>query len=169
MIAWLAAGLTLLIGRGASLGAGEEVAPGTRVRLTQADQVLIGVLQEVTGDALVVKTTDKQSLRVARTELVKLEVTQAPSRKGTGALIGAAVGAGAALLIAAATSSEDDIVLDSVGELALALCVLTVPAGAAVGAIAAPGEQWRAVSMDTIHSDTRKGSWRVGLAFTIRF
>lgn len=141
----------------------------SRDTFTKKGRTLTGSVASVSDDALLVLTSEGQPpVRVPRKALVKLEVSEERSRKGRGALIGAGVGLGAALALAAIASSDDDDVDIITGpEFAVGLSLLFVPAGAAVGAIAAPGERWAPVKFN----DGGRGISvpRIGAAFSIRF
>ncbi len=146
------------------------VRDSSRDTFTQKGRTLIGSVAAVTDDAILILTSEgKPTVRVPRTALVKLEVTVERSQKGRGALIGAGVGLAAALVLAAIASSDDESILQfSYGEAAAGLSLLFVPGGAAVGAIAAPGERWAPVKFGD--GGARGISVpRIGAAFSIRF
>jgi hypothetical protein len=124
----------------------------SRDTFTKKGRTLTGDVASVSDDALLVLTSEGQPpVRVPRRALLKLEVSEERSRKGRGALIGAGVGLAAALAlaaIAAASSDDEDIVQLGYGAAAAGLSLFFVPGGAAVGAIAAPGERWAPVKFD---------------------
>jgi hypothetical protein len=119
-------------------------------------------------DAIVVTLPNNRNIQIPRAQLIKLEVNDAPGRKLRGALIGAAVGAGTAFLLAVATTRKDSFIFNSVGQNTLLGSILLVPTGAGVGALVAPGERWRSVPVNTLTA-ARTVNPRVGLYLTMRF
>jgi hypothetical protein len=149
---------------------GQEISEGTRVRVTSAQpsRVLKGVFQGVLDDAIVVTLPNKGSIQIPRAQVVKLEVSKAPGRKVRGALIGAAVGAGVAFLLAVATTHEDSFIFNSVGQNTMLGSIFLVPTGAGVGALVAPGARWRSVPLETLTA-VRTNNPQVGLNVSLRF
>jgi hypothetical protein len=109
----------------------------------------VGRLVEVEGATIVLdreKHGGPERLSVARRDVVAFEVSERRSKKGKGAWIGAVAGLGAAVVIGVVEGQDchaGDIVCFSPGTTALLSGILTVPAGALVGAAVAPGEKWR--------------------------
>ncbi|MCG6926800.1 MAG: hypothetical protein LJF30_16005 [Acidobacteria bacterium] len=144
-----------------------RVETGSRVRLTllSSGKKVVGRFVEANDDTLVLHRKGDDDLdlfRVPRRDVVKVEVSERRSRKGAGAGYGALAGIGAAIvvgLIAGESCSPppaENSWLTFTESLASSLCfgrtetalltgVLTVPAGALLGAAVAPGERWRPV------------------------
>ena len=92
---------------------------------------------------------NKAPVVVPRTAVTRVEESLRPGRKGHGALIGAAVGVGAAAILGVAAGddcSRDELLCYSHGEVALVSAALLVPLGAVIGALASPGERWGPVA-----------------------
>jgi hypothetical protein len=139
---------------------------GQRVRVKTAKAKLTGSLVELRADTLVLERQrgqDAERLEVPRAQILSVERSAKPSRKGRGAMIGVIVGVGAAVAIGIAEGEDCHSVpgpatLDNfVEKLNSELCmnqtetgllsaVLTVPLGALLGHSIAPGERWEPVA-----------------------
>jgi hypothetical protein len=158
-----------LVGLAAGATAAEpsRIGPGSRVRVTllSSGKRFVGRVVEANEHELILrrKEGDKADpLSVPRLDIKRLEVSERPSRKGFGAAIGAAAGVGAAVVVGLAAGescpdrpSENSLLTFSQslgsslcfnrGETALLTALLTIPAGALLGAVMAPGELWQPV------------------------
>jgi hypothetical protein len=141
---------------------------------TRPGRAVTGTLVAATTDNIVLELSKKgQNISIPRGAIVKLEVSEAPSRRKRGAILGAFVGVGVAFAWAAILESGDDDggYFSPSFDLPVYFAgasLLLAPAGAAVGAIVAPGERWRSVTTDTV-SLPRAPVPRVCLTFAIRF
>jgi hypothetical protein len=112
------------------------------------------------GETIVLARANGETLDIRRADVLGLEVSQRPSRRGRGAGLGALVGLGAAVAIGVAggedcvstpgpatwgnfTEKLDSNLCFSRTEAGFLSGILTVPAGALLGALIAPGEKWR--------------------------
>lgn len=147
-------------GRPAAAEEPTALGPGSRVRVTTAENRLVGRLVALRGETIVLARAEGETLNVRRADVLGLEVSQRPSRRGRGAGLGALVGLGAAVAIGVAggedcgatpgpanwgnfTETLNSNLCFSHTEAGLLSGVLTVPAGALLGALIAPGEKWR--------------------------
>jgi hypothetical protein len=132
----------------------DEPAPlalGTRLRVT-ADQIVVGrlVAQDEKTLTLMINHGRDRAV-VPRARITTLERSLRPSKKGTGAASGAAIGALSAALFGlmaggdCSTHSIDNICIPPAGAAVLGSIVL-VPLGTLVGVVAAHGERWEVVS-----------------------
>jgi hypothetical protein len=165
-----ALGVTFLIVTIAAAARGEEAphAPRVRVRAPAVQKKpFVGRLVGMDEDALRIerphfKEGKNTVVVVPRSSVTRFEVSRRQSLKGRGALVGALLGAGAGVLIVA--GGEDEWIAScppppgwgvvgrgqpypcspegSGGRWAAA--ILAVPAGALLGALVSPGEQWEA-------------------------
>lgn len=146
---------------------------GMRLRVAAPAQVaepIVGRLVAVDPSFLTI-VTSKERIVVRREAIQTVWRSERRSRKKKGALIGAAVGLGVAVILAA-TDKQEGFALSSEplfsrAELALLYSILSVPAGAGVGALVAPGERWAVVPNSTVgaaHSQRRRG-----LQFSVSF
>jgi hypothetical protein len=139
---------TLAAGRPARAEDAKAVAPGSRVRVTTSDHRFVGRLAALRGETIILEREKGETLEIHRAEVLGLEVSQRRGRKLKGAAIGLLVGLGAAAAIGVAGS--DDCSGRSSGSLCFGPAevtaisgILTVPVGALLGALIAPGEKWR--------------------------
>ena len=131
----------------------DEPAPlalGTRLRVT-ADQIVVGrlVAQDEQYLTLMINHGRDRAV-VPRVRIITLERSLRPSRKGTGAASGAAIGALSAALFGLMAGGDcsdglDIICIPPAGVAVLGSIVL-VPLGTLVGVVAAHGERWEVVS-----------------------
>ena len=137
----------------ASAEEGEARSTLPRVRVTTAAGQVVGRLAANRELTLAVEQVRKGKVQVVefqRSEILRLEVSQRPSRKGRGFAIGVLAGVGAAIAIARSVpcggvcasgggGCEDIYCVD----MALASALLTVPVATCLGYAMAPGEGWR--------------------------
>jgi hypothetical protein len=139
---------------------------GMRLRVAAPAQAAEPIVGRLVADdsSFLTMVTSKGRIAVRREAIQTLWRSEQRSRKKKGALIGAALGLGIAAVLAA-TDKQEGFALSSEPlfsrvELALLYSVLSVPAGAGVGALVAPGERW-VVMPDSIvgvaHSERRRG------------
>ena len=148
----IAALALLLLSHAQRAALADELPPlavGTRLRVT-TDHRLVGRLVAQDERSLTLQVGEgKPPVVVPRTAVTRVEESLRPGRKGHGALIGAAVGVGAAAILGVAAGddcSRDELLCYSHGEVALVSAALLVPLGAVIGALASPGERWGPVS-----------------------
>jgi hypothetical protein len=135
---------------------------------TRPGQEVRGTLLDVTDDAIVLEIARGQrTIRVPRDAVVELEVSVARSRKKRGAALGALTGLGVAVVFAA-IAHDPDLIWGDFGTVFAGSALLFVPSGLAVGAIVAPGEQWRSVMPDS-SGKAHIAPRRFGFSFAIRF
>jgi hypothetical protein len=182
--------LTLVVP--ASLFAEEPAAgaspEGPRIRLTAPSVSggrLIGTVVSLDEATLTLQRQGGEgTLLVPLRAITTLEVSRHRSRKGKGAAIGALVGLGSAVAIGLAAGDDctgsaqgDDLSsrLDrslcfGAAETTLLSAILTVPAGALLGLVTAPGEKWEASTPDRLRiavAPVRGGGVRA--AVSVRF
>jgi len=149
ILAALALLVSALLGGNALAEETPPLALGKRLRVT-TDHRLVGRLVAQDEQSLTLQVGEgKPPVVVPRTTVTRVEESLRPGRKGHGALIGAAVGVGAAAILGVAAGddcSRDESLCYSHGEVALVSAVLLVPLGAVIGALASPGERWGPVS-----------------------
>jgi hypothetical protein len=130
--------------------------PGTRVRVSSSggESVrVVGTLTAVDHTSLVVaREADGGPTTIARQDIVRLERSVSPSRKGRGAWIGFVVGSALAFGTVAMRGGCNDG-CDSSNVMTGALVALST---AGVGALVSPGERWSevAVERERNHSST---------------
>lgn len=137
----------------ASAEDGEARSSLPRVRVTTAQGQVVGQLAATRDLTLAVEQAEKGTLRlveVRHSEILRLEVSRRPSRKGRGVAVGALAGACAAFAFSrshpcarSCPSSGGGCEESYCVELALMSGLLTVPVGALLGYLVAPGEKWR--------------------------
>jgi hypothetical protein len=155
------------------------VGAGSRVRVTllSSGDRIVGQLVEAGDDDLVLrrqKGDQVERLRVPHLDVAKLEVSDRRSRKSLGAGIGVLVGVGTAVVVGLAAGEScspppaenslltfsqtlnSNLCIDR-ADAALLTAIVTIPVGALLGAVIAPGESWRPV-------DDRDLMLRVGAA-----
>jgi len=158
---------------------------GPRVRLTApsvSGKRLVGTVVGLDEVALTLQrhgVTD--TMLVPRAAITRLEISRG-RRRSKGALIGAVVGLGSGVALGLATgsdcSSDPDLRALFVAFFggckgttrAVVISVATVPVGALVGFLVAPGEKWEASSPDRLRiavAPTRGGGVRA--AVSVRF
>jgi hypothetical protein len=161
---------------------------GPRVRLavpSVSGERLIGTVVSLDEATLTLQRQGAEgTLLVPLHAITTLEVSRHRSRKGKGAAIGALVGLGSAVAIGLAAGDDctgsahgDDLLsrLDrslcfGVAETTLLSAILTVPAGALLGLVTAPGEKWEASIPDRLRiavAPVRGGGVRA--AVSVRF
>jgi len=163
--------------------------PGSRVRVTTANERFVGRLATVRDETVVVKRSrgDRtETVEIRKVDIHRLEVSEGPGRRGRGAKIGALVGVGAAIAIGVA-AGEDCMAVPGPAtwenfteKLNSNLCmghgatgalsaVLTVPLGALVGYAVAPGEKWRSAGVPELAVQPTVSHGRAGVQVTLRF
>jgi hypothetical protein len=175
---------TLAAGRSAAAEEAKAVVPGSRVRVTTSEHRFAGRLVALQGETIVLEREKGQTLDIRRADVLGLEVSQRPGRKLRGAAIGALVGLGAAAVIGVAGGDACSpevspnpglpglgVSVDSIcfghGEVTVISGILTVPAGALLGALIAPGEKWRPAGVADVSvqaGPSRGGGFGVRLA-----
>ncbi len=164
---WLVLGLATLVAAPPALAEEATLPAGRRVRVTTPSGRLVGRFVAIEGESLVLapaKGGGTEPLTLRRSDVLELEVSVRPSRRGKGAMIGALAGLAAAVVIGVAggedcPSSGPNTWDNFSRNLNSSLClthtqagllsgVLAVPAGALLGAAIAPGERWRPVGVD---------------------
>jgi hypothetical protein len=142
----------------------EEPAPleGPRVRVVApsvAKHDIIGQLVGQDDESFTIARANGEgaatkTLVVPRAAVTGVEVSRARSKKGKGALIGAAAGLAVGVALGFATGdshcSGDSICVNQAGA-ALLSSILTVPLGILVGASVAHGEKWEPVDPRQLH------------------
>ncbi len=179
---------TLAAGPSASAEETTASAVGPRVRVTTAKGRLVGHVVTVRGETLVFERAGRaDTLEIRRPEILALEVSERPSRRGRGAAIGALVGIGAAVAIGVAggdtctgspgpadwgnfTEKLNSNLCFSHTETAALSGILTIPLGALLGLAIAPGEKWRPAGVGelSVHAGPSPGGG-VGVRLTIGF
>jgi hypothetical protein len=145
-------------------GASDPPPTGPRVRVTLASSGtrIVGDLVEQNESALFIQKgrKDPKCITIPRSDVAQLERSVQPSRKGRGLGIGLLVGA--AVAVGVGLASGNDCVADATGfdnlgnilcsqtEKAAMVGLLTVPLGMLLGAMAAPGEQWRPEGLPSV-------------------
>jgi hypothetical protein len=154
-----ALGVALVLGTiplAAGANDGEESRTGPRVRVTQASsrERTVGRLLEQTDEVLVLEKGSAGGgdlVRIPRSDVAHSEVSVRRGRKRMGAAIGALAGALVAVVVIASDdsgcSSGGYAPCFSQGEATAMAGALTVPAGALIGALLAPGEKWKEDSL----------------------
>ena len=170
----IALGLAILAaGCPAAAEEAKAFVPGSRVRVTTAENRSVGRLVALQGDKIVLERAKGQTLEIRRADVLGLEVSQGPGRKLRGAAIGLLVGLGAAAAIGVA-GGQDCVSSGSLcfgpAEVAGMTGILTVPAGALLGALIAPGEKWRPVGAAevSLHAGASPGGG-FGVQLTVGF
>lgn len=163
--------------------------PGSRVRVTTANDRFVGRLAEVREETVLVtrpRGDRAETLEIRKVEIQRLEVSERTGHKGRGARIGALVGLGAAIAIGVAAG--EDCKADPgpatwgnfVEKLNSDLCmghsatgafsaVLTVPLGALVGYAVAPGEKWRSAGVPQLTVQPTVSRGGAGAQVVLRF
>lgn len=146
--------------RSAAAEEAEALVSGSRVRITTAEDRVVGRRVALRGETIVLERARGETLHVRRADVLGLEVSQRPSRRGRGASLGALAGMGAAVAIGLAggqdcasspgpatwanfTETLDSNLCLNRTEAGFLSGILTVPVGALLGAVIAPGEKWR--------------------------
>ena len=136
--------------------------PRVRVTLVSSGKRIVGDLVEQNESALFIQKgrKDPKRITILRSDVATLERSVRPSRKGRGLGIGLLVGAGVAVGVGLA--SGNDCVADATGfdnlnnilcsptQKSVAVGLLTVPLGMLLGAVVAPGEQWRPEGLPSV-------------------
>lgn len=147
--------------------------PGLRLRVaapSQASERIVGTLVSVDAAILTIQTS-KERIAVRREAIRTLESSERRSSKKKGALIGAGIGAVAALAVALTDKQEPFLTSEPLftrAEIGLVYAVLTVPLGAGLGALLAPGERWAPVPGASSSETAQAGPGRTGLRFALR-
>jgi hypothetical protein len=168
----------------------EQLVVGPRLRVTTAQGRFVGRVVSLSDEALELargKDERGKALRIPRRDVIKLEVSERPGRRGRGATIGALVGLGAAVAIGVAggetcgsdpgpgswdnfTEKLDYNLCFGRTETAVLSGILTVPLGALLGAAIAPGEKWRpAGARDLSMSAVAPRGGGIGVRVSLRF
>ena len=147
--------------------------PGMRLRVNAPGRgkPVVGTLTAI-DDTLLTLQTSKQVVLVPRESIRKVQLSQRRSWKLKGALIGAAVGALAAVVVAATDKQEPFLGGDPLltrDELGLYSALLFVPAGAGLGALIAPGERWTVVPSPGAAAAQRDRPPGLALSVRLRF
>jgi hypothetical protein len=174
----LVLGLAILgAGRPVTAEEAKAAVPGARVRVTTSQDRFVGRLVALRGETIVLEREKGETREIRRADTLRLEVSQRPGRKLRGAGIGLLVGIGAAVAIGAAGGQSCSVeaspnpgvpglgasvgsVCFGHGEMTVMGGILTIPAGALLGALIAPGETWRPVGAADL--SVRAGASRGG-------
>jgi hypothetical protein len=163
--------------------------PGSRVRLTTANERFVGWLGDVHAESVVVKRKrgdGTETVEIRKRDIQRLEVSAGPGHRGRGAKIGALVGIGAAIAIGVAAGEDCQSVPgpatwgNFTEKLSSNLCmghtatgalsaILTVPLGALVGYAVAPGEKWRSAGVPELTVQPAVSRGGAALQVTLRF
>lgn len=145
----------------------EESGEAPRVRVTTRQGQLAGRLVAVRDEAIDLLQAEKgkaHTRQISRAEILSLELSQRPSRKGRGLALGVVAGLGAALAIGGrcgssrsgascvvgATTCNDNVRHTDCAAFVALSGLLTVPLGAALGHGVAPGEKWGPADVTTL-------------------
>jgi hypothetical protein len=164
------------------------VATGLRVRLTApslSGKRLVGTVVGLDETSLTLQREGgKETMQVPRGAITTAETSWRRSRKGKGAVIGALVGLGTAVVLGFAIGenycgdtppelraimSSLGLVCLSKGETAGVLALVGVPAGALLGLAVAPGEKWHPSSVDRLSIRITPARGGAGLTVSLRF
>mgnify|MGYP001033206310 CR=1 FL=1 len=165
----LALGLAALAAVPPAIAEEADLRVGQRVRVTTAAERIVGRLVAMDDVSLLLSPASGRSaepLAIFRSDVLGLEVSVRPSRRGTGARIGLLAGLVGAVLIGALGGEDCQSpgpntwpnfsrnlkakMCVSHGEAFFLSALVTLPAGALVGAAIAPGEKWRGVGVDRL-------------------
>ena len=178
----------LLLAAGAALADDAvQLASGTRVRVTvrtgggrlvgtvlalnDKNLTLLGAVIPTPSRGLELQVPGKTDTTVLRREdITKVDVSAGRRSRGRGALIGAALGAGAAVFIGLAAGSDDPgtFIAFSAGQKALLAAIVLVPIEAVIGAAVHPPERWKELPKDRIRLSFTPVSGR-GAAVSLAF
>ena len=150
-----------------------QLASGTRVRVTvpTGGGRLVGTVLALDDKNLTLQVSGKPDTTVLRREdITKVAVSAGRRSRGRGALIGAALGAGAAVFIGLAAGSDDSgtFIAFSAGQKALLAAIVLVPIEAVIGAAVHPPERWKELPKDRIRLSFTPVSGR-GAAVSLAF
>jgi hypothetical protein len=151
----------------------QQLSPGIRLRISAPEQAsgrIVGTLVSVDAAVLTIQTS-KQRIAVRREAIRALESSERRSSKKKGALIGAGIGAVAAIVVALTDKQEPFLGSDPLftrEELGLVAAAAFVPVGVGLGALLAPGERWTPVATAGAAKAAGPGPPRIGLRFTLR-
>jgi hypothetical protein len=141
-------------------GFAQDLVVGTRLQVTRANgKSITGQLAALDERALTLEQRDasgvsKQEVVVSREDILRIEISRAPSRKGHGAVEGLLCGgiSGAVLgLLVGQDCPNGQIVCIPRGAATASLGVLFGALGAGIGASLAPGEKWETVGPAHVH------------------
>jgi len=157
----------VLLGSMAAVAAAEDLAAGTRVRVTGKGTIgsFTGSLVEMDSSRLVVRLRDGGTLRMPLTDLRRLEVSRGPSRKLKCGLLGATIGGLVGFVAGTQANEPDGWYSDS--ETGLMLSVPAAVVGTLVGVVVGD-EKWRRVEDSRVEVGVVP-SRRGGLALAVRF
>jgi hypothetical protein len=159
---------TLAAGRSAAAEETTVADLGPRVRVTTAKGRFVGRIVAREGETIVLRREKgHRTEKLGRPDVLGLEVSQRRSRKAKGAAIGALTGLGAAIALGVAAGEDCGAPPYQGGwanfaerltynlcfghtETALLSGILTVPLGALLGALIAPGEKWRPAGVNEL-------------------
>jgi hypothetical protein len=153
----------LLLSLTSPLFAEERAAmPGPRVRVVApsvAKHDIVGQLARDDDENLTIERVNGEGAAtktfvVPRAQVTRVEVSQARSKKGKGALIGAAAGLAVGVGLGLATGDTNCSgrwLCFNQEETSAIWSILTVPTGALVGALVAHGERWETVDPSRLH------------------
>ena len=131
-----------------------QVAPGTRIRVTEATGAgqLVGTLLAVDDKTLTLRASGQTGDRVLRRQdITSVAVSAGHGSRRRGALVGAAIGAGVGAAIGLlAGSDKEGLVQFSAGEKAVGAAILLASIGGLVGVALPPGERWRELPLSRI-------------------
>jgi hypothetical protein len=177
----MACGLAFLVAVAAGAATAEEVAAGTRVRLTGPRLgAQTGTLLLMDAEAVTLRTRNGKVVRMPSAEVRRLEVSRRPSRRGRNAFIGMAAGAASGFILGAATNSDgctpsplhpclfgtDPWFSDE--ESGLLAAVPGALLGALVGSMTG-GEKWESVSDARVRVGVAPSRGGAAAAVTVRF
>jgi len=159
----------------------DALVPGSRIRIQQRQGAAVqGALVSIGDTAVTVRTSETDTVVVARAAIAKVEVYEGTkSGAGKGALNGFLIGGlGGVLIGVAASGSDDGSFLDfNAGEWAVGIGLTFGALGAGIGALIGSGshtEKWEQATLPpvlptvTILPDDSKGR-RVALGVRISF
>ena len=162
-------------------GISTDLVPGRRIRVQQHQGTMVqGALVSVSDTALTLRTSETDTVVVARAAIAKVEVYEGTkSKAGKGAVTGLLIGGGIGVVlgVATASSTEGTLLESSPGSYAVGSGLLFGALGAGVGALIGSGshtEKWQSVVLPavlptvTILPDESKGR-RVALGLRISF
>lgn len=187
--------LGIILLTAASLATGEPAVaqgaggPGSKVRVTTANERFVGRLAAVRGETVVVERAragHTETVEIRKTDIRRLELREKTHRKGRGAKIGALAGLGAAIAIGVAAGEDcksvpgpatwenfteklnSNLCMSHTATGALS-ALLTVPLGALVGFVVTPGERWRSAGVPQLVVQPAVSRGGAGVQVMLRF
>jgi len=171
-----AALVVLFLGSQALADEAPRLLPGSRLRVTASslDGPIRGTLASLSDDSLTLETKGKATpFVIERSRITKLEISAGPRSRGRGAVIGAALGLGAGLLVTVVATATEDCSgygAEDCGLLPAVSLILFTPAltvsGALIGVALSPPERWVGVPPQ---AKLGGGSPPLGLRLVLRF